>query len=110
MLAPPIAVERETRMDAVSLVVDALAGGAGPAARSRPELRDAYRQLRALVVRRFRGTHRAVAVLADHEEDPETYRLPMAKMVRIHAVAEDPAVLAAARTVLALLEPSRRSG
>jgi hypothetical protein len=96
--------------DEVWLVVDALAAGAGPEVRARPEVKAAHRQLRALVVRRFRGTHRAVAVLADHEEDPETYRLPMAKMVRVHGVADDPAVQAAARAVLAVLEPSRQSG
>ena len=92
-------------MDSVSLVVEALA--AGTQRRSEPDVKEAYRQLRQLVAHRFRGAHRALAVLADHEEDPETYRLPLTKMVRLHGVADDVAVLGAAASLLGLLDPSR---
>lgn len=92
-------------MDPVTLVTTALASGAakamGEAATS--AVKDAYAGLRRLIAARFTGKPSAELVLAEHEKDPETWRVPLAKHLS-EAGLVDVEVVEAARCLLELVD------
>lgn len=91
-------------MDPVSLIVGALAAGVGDVAKA--AVQDAYDGLKRLLAARFAGRAPAEVALAHYEADPQTWRPPLAKELADSGAAADPAVLAAARAVLELVDPA----
>jgi hypothetical protein len=101
-------------VDPVSLVVAALAAGAvsGVGETASAAVKDAYAGLRQLVRARLRGAGPAAAmVLAEHEKDPDTWRVPLSRSLQESGAGEDAELLAVAHQVLALVDSSgARSG
>ena len=100
-------------MDPVTLIVAALAAGAGAGLKDAAgsAVRDAYQGLRALVRRRFEGKPAAEVALAEHEQDPKTYEQPLRKYVAETGVDQDPAAVELAQKVMALLDgPGSQAG
>ncbi len=101
-------------MDPITLIVAALVAGAAAGGQdvASSAVKDAYAGLKALLVNRFRRQPAETAakqegVLADHEQDPETYEKPLAKAVRESHADEDEEILAAAKALLAQADPQR---
>jgi hypothetical protein len=94
-------------VDPVTLVVAALAAGAGAGVKDAAAqgIRDAYAALRSLVLRRVAGTPGGEVAVRQHEADPGTWQAPVAKVVRESGAGEDAEVLEAAERLMTLLDP-----
>ncbi|MEV7475257.1 hypothetical protein AB0N33_16275 [Pseudarthrobacter oxydans] len=94
-------------MDPVSVIVAALVAGAVKSTEGVAEqsLKDAYEGLKSLVRRFFKDRPAAEVVLQEHENDPETYRAPLAKQLQESGAAQDSQVLEEAQKLLALADP-----
>lgn len=98
-------------MDAVALILTALAAGASAGAidQLKDEAKDkskaVYGKLRDLVTRRFReaGTPNAEGTLTDYENDPETYEKGLSKKLTAAGADQDADILAAAQALVDLL-------
>ena len=93
-------------MDALSLIVGALAygAGAGLGETAGQAVQDAYSTLKRLLARRFRGNPAAQVALAEHAADPETWRARLEKELARSGATADREVIAAAQQVMALLD------
>jgi hypothetical protein len=89
-------------MDPISMVVAALVVGASEVAGQ--AVKDAYAGLKALLTRKFAGKQAAEVVLAEHEQQPETWREPMKAKLAENAVDQDEEILEAARKLLELAQ------
>lgn len=89
-------------MDPVTLVTTALAGGAGQVASA--AVTDAYQALKQLLARKFAGRPAAEVALAEHENDPDTWRAPLTKQLADSRAATDRDVIEVAQRLLALLD------
>ena len=94
-------------MDPVTVVVAALAAGAGAGAKETAAqvVKDAYAGLKALVLRRAAGTSGGEVAVEQHAADPKTWEAPVAKVVEESGAADDAEVVAAAQRLLELLDP-----
>ena len=98
-------------MDAITLILTALATGASAGAvdeltdEAKDKVKAAYGKLRGLLTRRFgeAGTPNAEGTLADYEDDPETYEKGLAKKLTAAGADGDADILAAARVLVDLL-------
>jgi hypothetical protein len=100
-------------MDPVSLVVGALAAGAGAgiSETATTAVKDAYTSLKGLVSGWFKNQPAAELALQEHEADPATWEAPLAKALKESGAANDQAVIVAAQKVLTLVDaPGARSG
>jgi len=93
-------------MDPVSLVVAAVVAGASTALKDTASdaLKGAYRELKALLQRRFEGNPEAQGALAKVEDDPETRREHLEEQLR-RAPQPDADVIRAADEVLTWADP-----
>ncbi|WP_216901047.1 hypothetical protein [Nocardia alni] len=91
-------------MDPVTIIVTALATGAakGVGEGASTAVADAYRGLKAMVVRRFGANAPAGLVLSQYETDSRTWQLPLAKLLAEAGADRDEQILAAARRLLEL--------
>jgi hypothetical protein len=98
-------------MDPVSLIVAALVAGAvkGVGETAAAGVKDAYGALRSRLGKVFEGRPTAQTVLAEHEQDPQTYAAPLAKEIERSGAAESQDVLEAAKAVLAAADPDGTS-
>jgi hypothetical protein len=96
----------EADVDPVTLLVTALVAGAasGVGDTAATAVGDAYTKLKSLVAARFAGDQAREVALAEHERAPEIWRAPLAQAVTDSGAATDPAVIEAARRLLALLD------
>jgi hypothetical protein len=100
-------------MDPVTLIVTALGTGAlkGTAEVATTAVKESYVGLKQLVRSKVAGKPSAELILAEHEADPETFKMPVTKLLRDSGVAQDEAVIAAAMRLLELLDaPGVRAG
>jgi hypothetical protein len=100
-------------MEPVSLVVTALAAGAGQALRdeARSSVKTAYARLRGLVGKRLGDRPAAEVVLAQYEQAPEVWAEPLKAELAETGADGDPDVVAAAQELMALLDTKgTRSG
>lgn len=99
-------------MDPITLIVMALAAGASSGAidalkdNAKEAAKAAYGKLHDLVRRRFQGNAKAEGVLAEHQADPDTYQLPLAKKLTEAGAADDAELVAAAAEVMKLADPA----
>jgi hypothetical protein len=93
-------------MDPVTLIVTALGTGAlkGTAEVATTAVRESYAGLKQLVWSKVAGKPSAELILAEYEADPETFEMPVTKLLRDSGVAQDKAVIAAAMRLLELLD------
>jgi hypothetical protein len=94
-------------VDPVTLVVAALAAGAGAGAKdaAAQAVKDAYAGLKALVLRRVADTPDGELAVERQESDPATWQAPVTKAVRESGAADDAVVVAAAQRLMELLDP-----
>jgi hypothetical protein len=100
-------------MDPVTLIVTALAAGAGMGLKDAASsaVKDAYDSLKVLVRKRLAGRRDGELVLARHEEAPETWEKPLADELRTAGVADDRSLVAAAQALMSLVdEAGSRAG
>lgn len=97
-------------MDAIALIVTALATGASAGALEalkddvKDKARAAYAKLRGLARRRVAGQPGAELVLAEHEADPDTWAAPLAKKLTAAGAADDADLVAAAKALMDLVD------
>jgi len=94
-------------MDPVTLILGALAAGAvnGVGETATTAVKEAYAGLKKLVAGRLAGRHSAEVALAEHEQDPETWKTPLGKALTEANAATDPQVIEAAERLMALVDP-----
>lgn len=103
-------------MDPVTLIVAALGAGAtaGLSGTTSTAIQDAYGGLRDAIRRRLsrdeRSGEQAVAVLDAHATDPEAERDRMTETLAASGVSADAEVVAAARGLLAMVDPAGDRG
>ncbi|MFC0036800.1 hypothetical protein [Actinomadura rayongensis] len=92
-------------MDPVTIIVAALTAGAtaGLKDTAASAVTDSYARLKDLVGARLSGGRTGEVALAEHESDPDTWSAPLAKALLESGADADPAVLEAARHLLALV-------
>jgi hypothetical protein len=93
-------------MDPITLIVTALASGAGAGLTDTASsaVKDAYGSLKALVKKRLAGRPDAELVLAKYEKAPQTWQAPLAAELDHTGAAGDRDLVAAAQTVMSLLD------
>src|SRR5258708_6599048 len=92
-------------MDPITLIVTALVAGVANTANQ--AVKDAYNGLKTLILRKFADKPKAQEILADHEQDPETYEKPLKKALTEAHLEEDQAILEAAQRVMTLVQPQQ---
>jgi hypothetical protein len=101
------------RMDPITLIVTALAAGAGLGAQDTVSamVKDAYAGLKTLVKKRLAGRSGADLVLAKHEQAPETWQAPLMAELAEAGADGDRDLIVAAQALLDLVdEAGRRTG
>jgi hypothetical protein len=97
-------------MEAITLIVTALAAGASSGAiegltdNVKDAAKAAYTKLCDLLQRRFRGNASAELILAEYQADPATYEAPLAKKLTEGGAADDADLVAAAKALMDLLD------
>jgi hypothetical protein len=93
-------------MEPAELVVTALAAGAAGGAENvvSTAVKDAYLELKQLLAARFTGKMTAKIALAEHKNDPQTWRAPLEKALGDTGAYTDREVIAAAQRLMALLD------
>jgi hypothetical protein len=93
-------------MDPVALVLNALSSGAaqGVAESATDAVVAAYGRLKRLIADKLAGSKAAEVALAEHANDPETWRAPLAKALADSGASADRSVIAAAQLLMALLD------
>jgi hypothetical protein len=96
-------------MDPISLILSALVAGAAASVQSTTSdaVKDAYVGLKTLIRRKFAGKTNAEAMLAEHEDDPETYTLPLKKALLQEHVDEDEEIIKEAQRLMTLVQPQQ---
>ena len=91
-------------MDPVTLIVTALAAGAGAGVTDTASsaVKDAYEGLKAIVKSRFAGRSDAELILAGHEAAPEVWERPLA--AELAATGIDAELVAAAQAFMGLMD------
>ncbi|MBE9045626.1 hypothetical protein IQ255_14635 [Pleurocapsales cyanobacterium LEGE 10410] len=90
-------------MEPISIIVAALVAGAAKAASEVAP--DAYLGLKALIKRKFAGKPTAEMLLAEHEQDPETYEAPLKKKLAEAGADRDQEIVKQAEKVLEQIQP-----
>lgn len=96
-------------MEPTTLIVSALAAGAaaGLTETTTQAVKDAYGGLKGLIQKHFAGNAKAEMVLAEYEQEPETWKAPLEKQLAETGAAQDPAVVDQAQKVLKLIQPQQ---
>jgi RIP homotypic interaction motif len=95
-------------LDPVTLILGALAEGAikGVGETATAVVKDAYAALKKLVAGRLAGKPTAEVALAEHAQDPETWKAPLGKALAETNATTDPEVIEAAERLMALVDPA----
>jgi hypothetical protein len=97
-------------MDPVTLIVAALAAGASAGAldalkdNAKEAAKAAYGKVHDLVKRRLRGNASAEVILAEHQADPQTYAVALAKKLTEADAANDAELVAAAKALMDIVD------
>ena len=96
-------------MDALSLILAALATGAAASVKDTASelVKDSYSGLKALIQRKFASKSKAERVLIEYEEDPETYEKPLKKALIEEHIDQEGEIIAAARNLMTLAQPQQ---
>jgi hypothetical protein len=93
-------------MDPITLIMGAIAAGtaAGLTGASKDAINDAYSGLKTLLLRRIPNDRQTSSALDTAAHDPDT-QAHLVERLQISDAVNDPAILRAAATVLALADP-----
>jgi hypothetical protein len=93
-------------MEPITVILGALAAGAASGALDalKDDAQAAYGKLRGLVRKRLSANPDAELALAEYEADPKTGHVPLAAKLKEVGAGEDADLLAAARTLMELLD------
>ena len=93
-------------MEAVTLIVTALAAGAAEALKdgAAEAVKGAYARLKLLVSGRFEGRPKAELVLARYEGSPQTLQAPLAAQLSEVGADADQELIAAAQALMSLVD------
>jgi hypothetical protein len=93
-------------MDPVTLIVTALAAGAGVGMKDTASaaVQDAYAGLKSLVRKRIAGRPGSQLVLARHEQDSQTWEVPLAAELEAVNADQDSGLVAAAQALMHLVD------
>jgi hypothetical protein len=97
----------------VTLIVGALAAGAlkGAGETATVAVKDAYTALKTAVASRFAERQVSATVLAEYEDDPDTYEKPLAKKIQQTGAGQDPRIVELAQVLMRLMDQDgARSG
>lgn len=96
-------------MDPISLIESALVAGAAASTKdtANQAIKDAYNSLKTLLSRFFTDKPKAQVILDEHESDPETYEKPLKKVLTEAHADQNTELLAAAKQVIALVQPQQ---
>lgn len=95
-------------MEPVTLIVAALAAGAGAGVTDTAAqvVKDTYAGFKALVLRRVKDIPAAEIAVIEHEKDPDTWSAPLAKTLTSTGADRDAELVAAAQRLMELLDPA----
>lgn len=95
-------------MDPISLIVTALATGAGAAVKDTAgqAVKDAYAALKAVLTRKLASRPMAQEVVERHEEAPDVWEKPLAAELGNAGIADDEEVLRLARQLMTEYDPA----
>lgn len=95
--------------NAITLILTALTTGAAASVKETASaaVKDTYSGLKSLLQRRFEGKPKAQAALENHEEDPENYEKPLAKVLADAYIDQDQEILDVAQHLMALIHPQQ---
>jgi hypothetical protein len=95
-------------MDPVTLVLTALAAGAGLGLKDAAStaVTDAYNGLKALVRRKLAGRRDGELALTRYEQDPQVWGEPLAQELNQARAANDGDLVVAAQAVMRLVDPA----
>jgi hypothetical protein len=98
--------DAEVVVDPVTLIVGALAAGAlkGAGESATTAVKDTYQALKTAVASRFTERQVSITVLAEHEEDPDTYEKPLAKQIQGTGASDDPRIVELAQALMRLMD------
>jgi hypothetical protein len=93
-------------MDPVTLILTALAAGAGLGLKDAASsaVPDAYAGLKGLVRRKLAGRPDGELVLGRHEQDPQVWEKPLAAELTAAGAGDDPGLVSAAQALLQLVD------
>lgn len=96
-------------MDPLTLILTALGAGAtaGTKEVTSNALKDAYTGLKTLIQREFAGKSSAKLALTEYENDPETWAVPLKKILAQTQVDQDSEIIEAAQRVMAQVNPQQ---
>lgn len=96
-------------MEPVTLLLAALAAGAtaGIKDTAGDAIKDVYKGLRSLIQRKFAGKPEAEVALAEHEEKPEVWELPLKDSLIETGADKDQEIIEAAEKLMTLLNPQQ---
>jgi RIP homotypic interaction motif len=100
-------------MDPVTLIVTALAAGAGLGLKDTASaaVTDAYASLKTLITRRLRGRRDGEMVLARHAEAPQVWEVPLTAELTAADAGADRELVGAAQVLMQLIdEAGSRAG
>lgn len=72
--------------------------------------KDAYAALKSLVAHKFANKPEAQVALEQHEQDPETWKMPLQKALSEVQADQDQAIIEAANKLMALAQAEGRAG
>jgi hypothetical protein len=72
--------------------------------------KDAYTALKSLIARKFANKPEAQVALAQHEKDPETWKMPLQKALTEVQADQDQDIVEAAKKLMTLAQAEGRAG
>jgi hypothetical protein len=93
-------------MDPVALILSALTAGAVAALQETAgmAIKDGYKELVALLKKRFLKDKKSKTILESHAKDPEIWKKPLEKLLQDNGVADDLTILSSAKKLLKVIE------
>ena len=94
-------------LEPITMIITALVAGVASAAKDTAgtAVQDAYEGLKALLKAKFKGNAAAEAALEEHAKDSETWDKPLRKSLRDARADQDADLMAAAQSLLKLVDP-----
>lgn len=99
-------------MEPVSMILIALASGAGTAfvqGTTGEAAKDAYNTVKTLVVSKFKGNAQAELILKNYEQNPEVWQKPLETELKQVSVEEDKELVQAAEKVVEEVDPEYKA-
>lgn len=96
-------------MDPITLILSALTAGATTNLSTITSVisKSLYKELKTLILRRFTENHEAPTLLADYEDDPEIYEIPLKRVLIKEQIDKDEEIIRAAMKLMKFVQPQQ---